>query len=208
MGNRRPCFAKRGIAIIGSGSEHINLKATTLPIHFTKRAKAAVCGLLFFALSAVVGSAATPPPKQLPDGPGKEALERVCSACHGAEIVEGKGLTKDGWTQVVEEMIQRGAQGSEDDFGQIVDYLAKNFPPPSDGAKPADSQAAAQKVNVNKAAADELKTALTLTPDQAEAIVTYRQKNGDFKSLDDLKKVPGLDAAKLDSVKDKISYSD
>jgi hypothetical protein len=44
-------------------------------------------------------------------------------------------MTRDGWTQVVTEMIQRGAQGSEDDFAQIVDYLATNFPPKSDSSK-------------------------------------------------------------------------
>jgi mono/diheme cytochrome c family protein len=70
--------------------------------------------------------------QQLPDGPGKEATERVCSACHGAEIVLGRGLTRDGWTQVVSDMVQRGAQGSEEDFTQIVEYLAANFPPKSD----------------------------------------------------------------------------
>jgi cytochrome c5 len=70
--------------------------------------------------------------QQLPDGPGKETLERVCSACHGAEIVVGRGLTRDGWTQVVADMVQRGAQGSEEDFTQIVEYLAANFPPKSD----------------------------------------------------------------------------
>jgi len=77
--------------------------------------------------------------QQLPDGPGKEPMQRVCSGCHGAEIVIGRGLTRDGWTQVVTEMIQRGAQGSEDDFAQIVDYLATNFPPKSDTAKKSDS---------------------------------------------------------------------
>ena len=76
--------------------------------------------------------------QQLPDGPGKEAMQRVCSGCHGAEIVIGRGLTRDGWTQVVTEMIERGAQGSEDDFGQIVDYLATNFPPKSDTNKKSD----------------------------------------------------------------------
>jgi mono/diheme cytochrome c family protein len=87
----------------------------------------ALCGMVLF--SAFANAA---PAKKLPDGPGKEPLERVCSDCHGAEIVMGRGLTKDGWTQVVQEMIQRGAQGSEDDFNQIVDYLAKNFPARSD----------------------------------------------------------------------------
>jgi competence protein ComEA len=77
--------------------------------------------------------------QQLPDGPGKEPTQRVCSGCHGAEIVIGRGLTRDGWTEVVTEMIQRGAQGSEDDFAQIVDYLATNFPPKSDAGKKSDS---------------------------------------------------------------------
>jgi competence protein ComEA len=72
---------------------------------------------------------------QLPDGPGKEVTQRVCSACHGVEIVMGRGLTRDGWTAVVSDMVDRGAQGTDDDFGQVVDYLAKNFPPKPDGEK-------------------------------------------------------------------------
>jgi mono/diheme cytochrome c family protein len=78
--------------------------------------------------------------QQLPDGPGKEPVERICNGCHGAEIVIGRGLTKDGWTQIVSDMISRGAQGSEDDFAQIVDYLAKNFPPQSDSSKDAQKK--------------------------------------------------------------------
>ncbi len=140
---------------------------------------------------------APPPQKQLPDGPGKDVVERVCSACHGPEIVMGKRLTKDGWTQVVEDMIQRGAQGSDDDFAQIVDYLAANFSPSSTTAK---------KVNVNKAPVDELKTGLGLSDEQAKAIVDYRQQNGDYKSLADLRKVASLDAAKIDSIKDRIEF--
>ncbi len=89
------------------------------------RCAAASClaGIVF------ASTAAAQQKQQLPDGPGKEAVERVCNNCHGAEIVVGRGLTKDGWTQIVSDMISRGAQGSEDDFAQIVDYLAKNFPP-------------------------------------------------------------------------------
>jgi competence protein ComEA len=190
-------------------SPYDKLKATTATTIWPASTLArAFRGFVLFSTLAATGSAvAAPPPKQLPDGPGKEAMERVCTACHGAEIVMGRGLTKDGWTQVVEEMIGRGAQGSEDDFAQIVDYLAKNFPPQPDGAK-RTAVPTAQKVNVNKAGADDLKAALNLTADQAGSIIAYRQKNGEFKTLDDLKKVPGLDGAKLDSEKEKISYSD
>jgi cytochrome c5 len=100
----------------------------------------ALCGMVFFSTFATAA-----PAKKLPDGPGKEPLERVCSACHGAEIVMGRGLTKDRWTQVVQEMIQRGAQGSEDDFNQIVDYLAKNFPPQSDNGSQKSTAAGQNK---------------------------------------------------------------
>lgn len=133
---------------------------------------------------------------QLPDTPGKDVVQRVCGACHAAEMVIGKGNTRDGWTQLVGEMISRGAQGSDEDFGTVVDYLATNFPPKSD----------IKKVNVNKADETELQSGLQLVPKDAAAIVDYRKQNGDFKTLNDLKKVPGIDAAKLDSAKDKISF--
>ena len=40
----------------------------------------------------------------------------------------------------------------------------------------------------------------------AEAIVAYRQQNGDFKSLDDVEKVPNVDTKFLDSIKDSLVY--
>lgn len=135
----------------------------------------------------------------LPEGPGKDVMVRLCGLCHAPDLAIQKGNTRDGWTQVVAEMIARGAQGSDDEFGTVVDYLTTNFPPKGDGKN-------VKKVNVNKADAPELQTALALEQKDAAAIVDYRKKNGDFKTLDDLKKVPGVDAAKLDSAKDKIAF--
>ncbi len=127
----------------------------------------------------------------LPEGQGKDVVQRICGQCHAIEIVIAKGNTHDGWTQVVTEMITRGAQGSDDDFSTVIDYLTANFPP---------------RVNVNKATTDELQTNLGLVAKDADAIVAYRKQNGPFKTLDDLKKVPGVDAAKLDSLERKISF--
>ncbi|HEY3940412.1 MAG TPA: helix-hairpin-helix domain-containing protein [Bryobacteraceae bacterium] len=137
--------------------------------------------------------------QQLPDGPGKDTFVRICSACHGAQIVIGRGNTQDGWTQVVLNMVARGAQGSEDEFGEIVQYLAKNFPPQT--AAPA-----ANAINVNKASAQDLKTGLQLSDKEAAAIVSYRQQNGDFKSVEQLEKVPGLDASKIEAKKSRITF--
>ena len=41
---------------------------------------------------------------QLPDGPGKNTTKKVCGQCHSAEVVVGKGKTKEEWGQTVGEM--------------------------------------------------------------------------------------------------------
>jgi competence protein ComEA len=149
----------------------------------------AAAALLFVCHSSM-------PAQKLPDGAGKDVFQRVCGACHAPELVTGKGNTREGWTQVVGEMITRGAQGSDDDFATVVDYLSANFPPKDE----------VKKINVNKADAAELESGLQIAAKDAAAIVDYRKQNGDFKTLDDLKKVPGIDAAKLDSAKAKIAF--
>ena len=37
-------------------------------------------------------------------------------------------------------------------------------------------------------------------------MIAYREKNGLFKSVDDLKKVPGIDAKKIDAKKDRLYF--
>jgi competence protein ComEA len=152
------------------------------------------------ALLALVGASALPAQQQqsFPDGQGKDTFLRICSVCHGAQIVLGRGNTEDGWTQVVLNMVQRGAQGSEQEFGEIVQYLAKNFPPKAEGS--------VMTVNVNKASAEEIKTALDLALKDAQAIVAYREHNGAFKTVEQVEKVPGVDSAKIESKKDRITF--
>jgi cytochrome c5 len=65
---------------------------------------------------------------KLPDGPGKATMEKICSGCHAPEIVLGRHETEDGWTQIVSDMVNKGANGTDDEFNTIIDYLAKNFP--------------------------------------------------------------------------------
>jgi hypothetical protein len=68
-------------------------------------------------------------PGELPEGPGKSAVLRVCGDCHSVEqAVSMRGSEKD-WKDIVDLMIDRGATGSEDDFRSILSYLSKNFGP-------------------------------------------------------------------------------
>ena len=58
--------------------------------------------------------------------------------------------------------------------------------------------AAAEMVNINKATAAAIQQNLVgIGPIKAEAIIAYRKKNGNFKSLDDLQNVTGLGPAIL-----------
>jgi competence protein ComEA len=131
---------------------------------------------------------------EFPDGPGKDALLKTCSKCHSPNIVMANGQDREGWENTITKMVSLGAAGSDEDFTAILDYLVKNFPPP------------VVKINVNKATAAELETGLALSAKEGEAIVSYREKNGDFKSIDDLKKVPLVDPKKLDAKKDRLSF--
>ncbi len=62
------------------------------------------------------------------------------------------------------------------------------------------------KIKVNEARAIELESGLSLPRSQAAAIIQYRNKNGDFKSIEDLKKVPGVDVAKIEARKDRLVF--
>src|SRR5579875_117360 len=80
--------------------------------------------LLAFSSVIVWGQAIS-----LPQGQGRETVQRVCGACHPATIVLGHGMTREGWGQVVASMITRGAKGTPADFEAITDYLTKTLPP-------------------------------------------------------------------------------
>ena len=94
--------------------------------------------LVAFVLSALfsVTAFAQPPAAaarstvQLPDGAGKDVVQKVCgSTCHGPDIIMGKGRTRDQWTAVVNTMVGRGAKASETELIQITQYLSSRFGP-------------------------------------------------------------------------------
>jgi len=59
---------------------------------------------------------------------------------------------------------------------------------------------------VNRATAIELESRLSLRRSQAAAVIEYRAKHGPFKSIEDLKKVPGIDSVKIDVKKDILEF--
>jgi len=171
----------------------------------TGRLAALIFSLAVFSVSVFGGSvvsakqqaaagAATAPADdhpEFPPGPGRDVTLRLCSRCHSPNNILAMGRTPEGWQDLIVKMTTLGLQGTDEEFTATLDYLTASFPP---------------KINVNRANATQLMTALALTTQEAAAIVSYRDKNGNYKTIDDLKKVSGVDAKKLDSKKDLLQF--
>lgn len=132
---------------------------------------------------------------QLPEGPGRAELEKLCKPCHEVERSVSRRQDRDAWRATMDKMVMLGMKGTDKEIQTVFEYLVKNYP--------ADD---IPKINVNKATAIELESGLSLRRSQAAALIQYRTKNGSFKSLKDLKKVPGLDAEKIEAKKDRIVF--
>src|SRR4051794_20382546 len=132
---------------------------------------------------------------QFPDGPGKAEMMKVCSRCHEVERSAAMHQDRDAWKTTFAKMISMGAKGTEAEMAAALEYLATTFP--------ADEL---PRLNVNKATQIELESRLSLKRSEAAAVVQYREKNGPFKSIADLKKVPGIDGAKIEARKDRLTF--
>jgi len=133
---------------------------------------------------------------KMPEGPGKETTFRLCNTCHSVEVSISRRESREGWNAVVVNMVERGAKGSDDEFGEVVDYLTDHFPVGAPGGK----------LNPNTATAEDMAKLFEITPEQAEGVVKYRTANGKFKSADDVAKVPGMDLAKVITKKLLITF--
>jgi competence protein ComEA len=128
----------------------------------------------------------------LPAGPGKDATTKICSGCHNVGIVASLRLTRDGWADVVKDMVKEGAKGTDQELAQVLDYLSANFL----GEAP-------RPINVNTAPAIDLESVIGLLRSEARALITYREKKP-CKVIEDLKSVPGLDFKKIEAAKSRI----
>jgi len=66
--------------------------------------------------------------QNLPDGNGKDVVERICSGCHDLSPITDAGFSRQDWETVVKSMIDMGATISPEQAAVITNYLAANFP--------------------------------------------------------------------------------
>ena len=132
---------------------------------------------------------------EIPAGPGKDATVKYCANCHSAEQAVSLRQGREEWAGTIEKMVGMGAKIPDDSYDAILGYLAKHF-----GAD------APLPIRVNKAEAVDLESLLLLKRSEAAAIIQYRTDHGNFKSIDDLRKVPGVDFKKIEAKKDLLVF--
>jgi competence ComEA-like helix-hairpin-helix protein len=110
------------------------------------------------------------------------SLKTVCAKCHNLQIVMDTPMSYDAWHDTVQTMMDRGATGTDEQLADIMGYLHRTM----------------TTIDVNTADADELQIVLHVSPSTAQAIVA-RRSTQKFKSLADLKSVPGVDASTVET---------
>lgn len=62
-------------------------------------------------------------------------------------------------------------------------------------------------VNINTASKDELTTLKGVGDKRAQEIIDYRKKHGNFKSVDDLQKVPGIGPGLMKQIRSDVTVT-
>ena len=139
--------------------------------------------------------------KDFPDGPAKEYVEKICLQCHQPSELLSQRKSENDWRATIQRMSQRmsqkGIAAPSEQYDAITAYMTRNFPKAED----------ATRINMNKATAGQIAAAgLGLTPDEAMALVAYRDKHGEYRQWGDMLVVYGVDGRKIEAAKDKMSF--
>ena len=114
--------------------------------------------------------------------PGAATFRTVCVMCHPPDRIVGTRRTAFEWEEIIEKMLTKGAKGTDQELQTVFLFLVQRY----------------GKVNINTAPADEIATVLAVPSERGEAIVQYRSGHGRFTDVDSVRKVPGLEDAKLE----------
>ena len=152
---------------------------------FLLRSSVLVCALILM-LSAHATA-------QLPDGKGRDTVLKVCGGCHEASQAAALRLNREGWNDLINNMKSMGAEATEAEFTEVLDYFSTHFP--------ADN--GPTRLNINVATQVELESIAGLLRSQAAAVLKFIEKTP-CKDLNDLKKVQGIDFKKIEEHKDLL----
>jgi competence protein ComEA len=152
-----------------------------------------IAGLAITSALLITSSHGASAQAQLPEGPGKDAVVRMCGTCHPVERAASVRLTREGWQDTIGKMMTLGAKGSDEDMKAVLEYLSTHYK--GEAGKP---------LNLNTATSIDLESITMFLRKESAAWIAYRAKNGPCKTIDDLKKVPGVDFKKIEERRERL----
>jgi cytochrome c5 len=141
-------------------------------------------------------TAATP---VMPDGPGKQFILMQCTACHQPDHFTKYHHTAEEWQVIIARMGTRVPGATKPDLDAVLKYFVTNYPK-------AEAPEDVNKVNMNKATAQDIAARLDLTAAEAEAIVRYRETHGDYKEWRDMLIIYGVDGKKIQARQERMAF--
>ena len=67
---------------------------------------------------------------ELPQGPDRDLVSKVCQSCHDLQMVfDAAGISRQEWDMSLDEMTANGMSISADDRAKILDYLSTYLGP-------------------------------------------------------------------------------
>lgn len=119
------------------------------PVEARSRAySSAISPELLMFLEAAAPQAAPPPAGQqpksgdeppLPEGKGRDTTMRLCSNCHRIDRWDKQRHSAEQWGDIVDDMVGRGMDASDDDLATVNSYLSRYLAPPTKSPAPPPS---------------------------------------------------------------------
>jgi competence protein ComEA len=131
----------------------------------------------------------------LPEAVGRDTTVRICSQCHEPQKAASIKLTRSGWSEEIDKMKALGASGTDQEFQEVLEYLAAQFKGELD-----------RPLDMNTAEAVDLESVLGLLRRESAAVIQLRTVRGPFKSLLDLKELDPVILKKIAARKDRIAF--
>jgi cytochrome c5 len=86
--------------------------------------------LLMAAIAGLMAPAAADDITELPQGPGRDLVSKVCRSCHDLKMVfDAAGFSRADWDVSLDEMTANGMDVSAADRAEILDYLSTYLGP-------------------------------------------------------------------------------
>ena len=149
----------------------------------------------------ITGSVKNPGIVKLKEG---SRIEDAIEAAGG--LTEIADITKVNLAYVVEDGTKiKIPSASEEDIGDedIIDSKSGDNIIIEENAVPSNNST--QTININKATEKEFETLPGIGPSLASKIIEYRNQNGKFESIEDIKNVNGIGDNKYEKIKDLIT---